>query len=623
MKPNELHLLRAASDPQISPDGQTTAFVVSTPNTEDDRYDREIWLASADVRRFTTGPGDQNPRWSPDGRCLAFLRAVDDKPAQVALIPVGGGEAETISNFKHGAEAVEWSPDGSTLVVVAVTPIEEWADLEDDEIARRPRRITQVPFRFDGMGWIHDRKRHLWLINPDDSDDPHCLTPGEFDETSPAWSPDGSTIAFITDHAPNKGLTSGNDVFEVNVDNGQTTRAVPRGFWNVISYRSDGALHLLGNVETTYPVNGYLYRREEDGTLTNLTGHTDRSSVGLVAGTPRIEWSGDRAITGYEDSGSFGVISVTPDGEVAHPVTGEQMVTGFDVDSGGVIFTASRWDSPGELYLDDEVLSSLSEPEANWIKPTHLRVTSSGNDVDAWVYLPDGDASVPLLLNVHGGPASQYGFGLFDEFQVYVSAGYGVVACNPRGSSGRGEEWLEAIKGDSWGGVDVEDVIAVTDAALEQFPRLDPNRMGVMGGSYGGYFASWIIGHEDRWKSAVVERALTVWSSFSGTSDIAGVFAENYLGIDYPHAWDTWWQKSPLSVAENVTTPTLILHSEDDWRCPIEQAEQYFMALLRNGTTTEFIRFPGEGHEMSRGGKPRHRQERFEAILDWHARHLA
>lgn len=623
MKPNELHFLRAATDPSLAPDGKTTAFVVSTPNLEDDRYNREIWLASGEVRQFTAGPGDQNPRWSPDGTRMAFLRSVDDKPAQVTVIPVGGGEARTISDFKYGAEAVEWSPDGSQLVAVGITPIEEWEGLDDDELERRPRRVTQVPFRFDGMGWTHDRKRHLWILDPDGGTDPVCLTPGEFDEASPAWAPDGKTIAFITDRDPAKGLVSGNDVFEVTVGTGEISRAAVRGFWNLASYRMDGLLHLLGNENPRYPVNGYLYRREEDGTLTNLTGHLDRSSVGLAAGPGRLEWDGDRAVTGYEDSGSFGVIAVAPTGEVDHVVAGEQVVTGFDVKDGEIIYTASRWDSPGELYENDEAVTSLGNPEANWVEPVHLRVPSGGGDVDAWVYLPEGDEEVPLLLNVHGGPASQYGFGLFDEFQVYVSAGYGVVACNPRGSSGRGEEWLEAVKGEAWGQVDVEDVRAVIDAALQEFPRLDANRMGVMGGSYGGFFTSWITGHEDRWKSAIVERALIVWNSFSGTSDIAGMFAENYLGADYPEGWDLWWDRSPLSVAQNVTTPTLILHSEDDWRCPIEQAEQYFIALLRNGTKTELIRFPGEGHEMSRGGKPMHRQERFEAILDWHAQHLA
>jgi dipeptidyl aminopeptidase/acylaminoacyl peptidase len=147
--------------------------------------------------------------------------------------------------------------------------------------------------------------------------------------------------------------------------------------------------------------------------------------------------------------------------------------------------------------------------------------------------------------------------------------------------------------------------------------------MGIMGGSYGGFMTAWIIGQEERWKSAVVERALISWTSFSGTSDIGGVFPEKYLEEPYPDAWGTWWEKGPLALAHNVTTPTLVLHSEDDFRCPIEQAEQYFMALLRNGTPTELLRFPGEGHEMSRSGKPKHRAERFEAILDWHSRHLS
>jgi dipeptidyl aminopeptidase/acylaminoacyl peptidase len=158
--------------------------------------------------------------------------------------------------------------------------------------------------------------------------------------------------------------------------------------------------------------------------------------------------------------------------------------------------------------------------------------------------------------------------------------------------------------------------------ALERHDRLDPDRMGLMGGSYGGFMTAWMIGQEDRWKSAVVERALISWTSFSGTSDIGGTFTENYLGAAYPEGWDTWWSQGPLALAHNVSTPTLVLHSENDFRCPIEQAEQYFMALLRNGTTTEFLRFPGEGHELSRSGKPKHRVERFEAILDWHDRHL-
>ncbi len=247
---------------------------------------------------------------------------------------------------------------------------------------------------------------------------------------------------------------------------------------------------------------------------------------------------------------------------------------------------------------------------------------SDGWEIDAWVYLPPGSEPVPTLLNIHGGPASQYGFGFFDEFQVYVGAGFGVIACNPRGSAGKGREFLTAVVGDGWGRVDLADVLAVVEAAVERFPRIDPERLGVMGGSYGGFLTAWVTAHDTRFRSAVVERALLSFPSFWGTSDIGPTFTPNYTEADYPDGWPVWFEHSPIAHAHRVRTPTLILHSENDFRSPIEQAEQYFVALLRNGTPVEFLRFPEEGHEMSRSGKPRHRRERFEAIIDWHRRHL-
>jgi dipeptidyl aminopeptidase/acylaminoacyl peptidase len=622
MTPDQLTQLHVPGDPRLSPDGARVAYVVSTPNLEEDRYDRSIWIED---REFTKGPGDSNPRWAPDGSRIAFLRSVDGESAQVAVIPVDGGEPRVVSSFDQGVEAAEWAPDGDRLVVVAVTHTEEWADLDDDERARRPRRVTRVPYRFDTKagGWTHDRKRHLWLVDPSGDQEPRCLTPGEFDEEAPAWSHDGSRVAFVSDRNPKQGLVSGNDVWEVDIETGDLSRVTDGGLWNAVSYRSDGALHLLGNTDSRYPVNAYLHRRDDDGTLTNLTGRLDRGSVSLAAGPAAIRWDGDDAIVGLEDSGRFGLVVVSPDGAVETLVEGDRVVTGFDGGQGRLVYTASTWDSPGELFSDGTRVSHLNDDsDLDLVAPDHFRVESGGHEVDVWVYLPDGDGSVPLLLNVHGGPASQYGFGFFDEFQIYTGAGYGVVACNPSGSAGRGTEFLESVRGDSWGEVDHADVSAAVEAALTRHDRLDRERMGVMGGSYGGFMTAWIIGREDRWKSAVVERALTMWTSFSGTSDIGGVFAENYLEASYPGNWDRLWEKSPLALAHNVTTPTLILHSENDYRCPIEQAEQYFMALLRNGTTTEFVRFPGEGHELSRSGKPRHRKERFEAILDWHSRHL-
>ncbi|MGD2100771.1 MAG: S9 family peptidase [Acidimicrobiia bacterium] len=618
MTPDQITELDVPSDPRLSPDGSRIAFVVSSPNLEDDRYDRSIWI---DDEPFTRGPGDTAPRWSPDGSRLAFLRSVDGDPAQVAIIPLAGGEAHMLTEFDLGVEAVEWSPDGSSLVAVAITHDEDWADLTDDERDRKPRRVTRVPYRFDNKGWTHDRRRHLWLVSPDGSAEPRCLTPGDYDEELPAWSPDGSRIAFISDRDPSQGLVSGNDVWEVDVASGELTQVTDRGFWAFVSYRPDGVLHALGNTDSRYPVNFYL-QRFDDGGPTPLTEQLDRSSVSLSAGPAALKWDGEDAIVGLEDSGMFGVLRVDPGGAVTKEVDGELVVSGFDVHEGRLAYTASTPVSPGEVFSNGTQTSHLNESDLELVEPDHFRVTSGEHEIDVWVYLPDSATRVPLLLNVHGGPASQYGHGFFDEFQVYVGAGYGVVACNPRGSSGRGTEFVEAVRGEAWGVVDLADVRAAVEGALARHERLDSDRMGVMGGSYGGFMTAWMIGQEKRWKSAVVERALISWTSFAGTSDIGGVFPENYLQKPYPEAWGTWWEKGPLALAENVETPTLVLHAENDFRCPIEQAEQYFMALLRNGTTAELIRFPGEGHEMSRSGKPRHRRERFDAILDWHSHHL-
>ncbi len=619
MTPDQLTSTSVPSDPRLSPDGSRLAFVVSRPNLDDDRYDRCIYVSG---EPFTSGPGDTSPRWSPDGSRLAFLRSCDGGPAQVAIIPVDGGEATVVTDFQLGVEALEWSPDGEALVVVAISYVGEWAEIDDAERSRRPRRVASVPYRFDNRGWTHDRKRQLWLIEPSQGAEARPLTSPDHDAEYPTWSPDGTHIAFISDRESQPGLVSGNDAWELEIESGSESKVTNRGSWSFVSYRPDGVLHLLGNTDSRYPASSFLHRREPDGSLANLSGHLDRGSVSLAAGPAAIRWDATTALVGLEDSGRFGVISLAEDGSVEKVVADDLVVTGFDRVGKRTVYTASTWDSPGEVYSDGFPITTLNDVDLDLVAPDHFRVDSDGHEIDVWVYLPAGEEAVPLLLNIHGGPASQYGFGFFDEFQVYAGAGYGVVACNPRGSAGRGERFVKAVKGGNWGLVDHADVNAVVTAALARHQRLDADRMGIMGGSYGGFLTAWIIGREDRWKSAVVERALLSWTSFAGTSDIGGVFPENYLESGFPEGWDLWWEKSPLARAHRVNTPTLIVHAEQDFRCPIEQAEQYFMALLRNGVEAELIRFPGEGHEMSRSGKPRHRRERFDAILEWHSRHL-
>ncbi len=627
MRPADLQRLRVPSDPRLHPDGTRVAFVVSRMDLEADRYHRSIFLWDGEeARRFTAGPGDTSPRWSPDGTRLAFLRqTADGDGAQVAVMATDGGEPEVVTDFAIGVRQLEWSPDGTRLAVVALTWAPGWEDLDDDERARRPRRIVRHRYRFDNQGWLFDRLAHLWLVDPTGGDDPIDLTPGAFHVEAFAWSPDGTRLAYLSDHDERQ-IASGTQVWEVSVEGGEAREVAPRAYWGLPSYRPDGVLHLVGTGTADWPRNQALWRRDGEE-WTNLTGHLDRSLVSLSAGPPRLEWDGEDAITGLEDSGRFSLIRVRPDGTTDLLVGGERLVTGFDHRAGTTVAVISEPTSPGELTLldgDDEVrLTSFGTEGIDLVRPEHFHVVSDGVEVDVWVYLPEGTDPVPTLLNIHGGPASQYGYGFFDEFQIYAGAGYGVVAANPRGSSGRGEAFLRAVVGDGWGVVDRHDIIHVLGEALERFPRLDPTRVGVMGGSYGGFLTAWLIAHEpERFSSAVVERALLTFPSFAGTSDIGTTFPEHYLAVGYPEGWQRWWERSPLSVAHRIVTPTLILHSENDFRCPMEQAEQLFTALLRNGTEVEMLRFPGEGHELSRSGKPRHRLERFDAILEWHGRHL-
>lgn len=612
MQPN-LNGLTVINSPSVAPGGRV-AVVESVVDTDADEYRRRIWLVEGNQRRqFTSGDSDGSPVWSPDGSQLAFTREVDGKN-QLAVMPANGGEAKLVTDFDLGVSGTPaWSPDGSRIAVVGVTWAEEWAELDDDERKRRPRRIIRRDYRGDQLGWTHDRLRSIYLVSPDGEADPRRLTESGSNEGGSVFSPDGNKVAFLSDVSEQKGYEPGDQIFEADLSSGTITSLDQWGSWFALGYRSDGVVHAIGYPGSGLPDQPQLWRFEPEAVC--VTADHPRAFLGFAAGAPTLEFLGDDAVMSYIDSGAVGLVASSPEGKISTILDGRLFVTGFDVCGDVVAATYSTISDPGMLVVVDgdergEVEGWGEAPPT--IAPDHFTVDGPGGELDVWVYLPEGNQDVALLLNIHGGPAAQYGWGFFDEFQVYAAAGYGVVATNPRGSAGKDREFLQAVSGEGWGTVDVEDIDAVVEAALERYPRLDPDRLGVMGGSYGGFLTAWLIAHQSRWKSAIVERALLSWPSFGGTSDIGGWFGDRYIGDT-----DLEWERSPMRVADQTETPTLIIHSEHDFRCPIGQAEEYFNILARQGVETEFVRFPDEGHELSRSGSPKHRHERFEIILVW------
>lgn len=627
------------SDPQMHPDGSSVAFVVSRMNVDEDRYDRSIWLwDGTEARPFTHGPVDARPRWSPQGDRLVFLRAGSGskEPAQVAVMGALGGEASVVTGFALGASEAEWSPDGSRLAVIGTVWDEEWAELDDDERGRKPRRISRSMWRFDNLGVLHDRRNVVYVVDPDGAADPIPLTDDFPRDTGVTWRPDGKAIGFISARHERAGFDSAGQAWEISPEGGEPEALVAPGMWAELSYDLSGTPHLIGLPDAAaYPDTYGLYRLEA-GVPVRLAADYDRNLLSpaptVTPGGPQWLANGSCRVVA-EDRATLGVVEIAPDGSWSEILGGRRMITGMTTrrDGSAMALVSVGADDPGELAWFEEgtesVITAINEPfraERGLVAPEHFLADSGGEDLDVWVFLPPGGEKVPVLLNIHGGPATQYGWGFFDEFQVYVGAGYGVVATNPRGSSGRGRDFVRVPVG-QWPKdrpQDLEDVLAAYDAALDRFDRLDRDRAGIMGGSYGGLMTARILAVDHRFRSAVPERGLYNFASFAGTSDIGFTFPGRYLGEWAYDDWSVLWDASPLKRAHQIDTPCLIIHSDADYRCPIEQAEQFFSVLLDRGVDVQLLRFPAESHELSRGGKPRHRRERFEAILDWHASHL-
>jgi dipeptidyl aminopeptidase/acylaminoacyl peptidase len=664
MRPSHIGALISASDPRVAPGGERVTFTEQRIDLDDNRYVTGAFVTDLDGARVPLLEGDADAadvdtsmaRWSPDGTRVAFVqRARTDEAAAVIRLRAADGKATTLCTPPESPSELEWSPDGSRIMFVARDPDRAYYAAPGE--TRKPkdtpaRRITHFFTREDSEDFTFDRPSRVFVVDAVEGATPYALSDGP-GASGASWSPDGSAIAYCEARHPDWDLDLANDIWIAPLEGDAPPRQLtkPGRSWSHTSWSPDGA-RIAANVEPTpgeSPSHGrVVVLNVRSGVEETSTDELDRNCSPYP--TPRAPlWNSHaQLLFMYEDAGSTPLVAVTVvapgEGtcELTPLVEGNRCIVGFDQRDGTLAVVIGDAATLPELYVStragDGELRRITDATARFcaatgadaVVPERFTARSSdGVEVECWAYRPEGDGPFPTLLNIHGGPFTQYGYKVFDEFQMQLAAGFAVVCCNPRGSSGYTEAWGRAVRwpecktdpGTGWGGIDYDDVMACIDTAVASFGWIDGDRLGVLGGSYGGYLTSWIIGHTKRFRAACSERSVNNLLSEEHNSDVASAFRD-YLGVTHLENPRPYVRSSPITYVREIDTPLLILHSEHDLRCPINQAEELFVALRLLGRTPEFWRFPGECHELSRSGAPKHRVQRAEIILDFFTRHL-
>lgn len=639
MKSADLPLLRTPGTPAIGPHGEIVVALAEPDLDANRTAGRLILLRDGKVSHFTSGPRDSDPVISPDGQLVVFLRAGEKGPKQLYAMPLHGGEARKLTDHLLDAGRAVFSADGRRIAYCARVP-EDGRYGADEQVpaeAESPRRIDRLAYRLDGDGFLVDKLQQIFLIDVDRPDtEPRQLTDEPSGVSNPVFTDDGRLL-----YVRPTGVDDLTDEIAV--------LAVPASGAAGIPARGERLLTAAGSA-TGLVVDGnrLLYLgvaftgRDAAARTTGLWSAplgggepqrlTDEGTVDIDPDAGRPLVLDDRILIAVLDRGRVNLVAVPSSGtattlqDLPRIIGGQRVVRSFSGKGQTVAAVVADGTSAGEVITvrlatgSETVLTDFGADlrDAGLLPVEEITATASdGYPVHGFLVLPSGPGPHPVLLSVHGGPHGFYGPAVFDEAQVYAAAGYAVVLGNPRGSAGYGQPHARALIG-KLGVVDVDDVLALLDTASGR-PECDATRVGVMGGSYGGFMTSWLLSHTSgRFVAGISERAVNAWDSFVGSSDIGYYFASTYVGDDR----ETQWERSPLAYADDIDVPLLIIHSEHDWRCPVEQAQRLFVSLKRRGAPVEMLLFPGEGHELSRSGRPRHRKERFDAILAWWARYL-
>ena len=656
LQPDDIFSLKSIGDPRISPDGAWVAYTVSTLDRKEDTSDTDIYMVAASggapVRLTSSKKPENAPRWSPDGRYLAFLSARDGKKPQVFLLDRRGGDAQAITDYKTGASAIAWSPDSAKLALLVPE-----ADPNDPETADpstssgqappagaapaaagdakkpKPHVITRLQFMRDGEGYLNDVKRHIHVFDIATKKDLQ-LTSDRFDDGAPAWAPDGSLIAFSANRTDNPDANDNSDIYVIEPHAGAKPRALttsPGSDGSPVFSRDGKSIAYLAGGDSKdiwYATNNIAVVPVGGGAPKILTTGLDRN-----VSRPQFSADGASVLFLLEDGGNSHLASVpVAGGTIARVLGGEREVTAFDVArTGDIAVLDSQPQQPPEIYLlpaapraaaaavppqlthvNDDFLAKVALAPVERFKAK----SADGTSIDAYLTRPNGASGrLPTILRIHGGPVAQFSTGFNLEWQMLAARGFAVVAANPRGSSGYGRDFSRAIWAD-WGNKDYDDVMAAVDAAIAMGVA-DPDRLGVGGWSYGGILTDHVISKTTRFKAAI-----------SGASEFN--YLANYGNDHYQRQWEAelglpwqnpalWIKLSPFYRLDKIVTPTLVMGGDADMNVPIIGGQQLYQGLRRLGRETELVVYPGETHSIRR---PSFQQDRFERYLAWYSKYL-
>ena len=639
IKPEHIYNLIEVSAVEIAADGSAVVFVRQEINKETMKRESQIAMRSLeneDADDVAQEPGDSAPRLSADGKSLAFLRSGEDDKKQVWVMPVDGGDARQVTALLDGAKDMAWSPDGSEFVVVS--RVDPGRVEEGEEKVPRTQVARRVRYRDDEGGWRGDAFSQLFLVDVV-TGEAEQITDGEGDHGAPAWSPDGSRIAFVTDCVEGRDFMRGSEVHVMEKASGRSqcwSQGLSRA--ESVAWSPDGERLVVAGAhdgDVWDSRQSWLFVLEEDEAPVCLAGdvYTVVQPLAPRCWTPRdgILFIGDR-------EGESFLCRVNPDDPSLETEVlggGGQVCTGLSVDCTGarVAMVMTSPVCPCDVVVMDlgaKHQRAVTAVNAEFLEAhpgarvEKLVFERGGETIQARVLFPqdfDEAGSYPLVLDIHGGPNGRFSDSYDVTHQILSGAGYIVLAVNPRGSSSYGPDFLKAVLGD-WGGEDFLDLMTGVDLLCER-SYVDADRLGVHGYSYGGFMSSWIVGHDHRFKAAVVGAPCINLHSMYGTSDIGVSFGENQWRGSVLENVEALVERSPLTYVSEVQTPVLLMHGEEDYRCPIEQAEQFFVALKRQGKTVEFVRFPKSSHGFRRSGHPALHVEYLDRMLSWLERYCS